>query len=238
MSQPSSGPVFSAAVPGTGGLPRVIPIHTPALFEAAVREAVALLKDGQLVALPTETVYGLAANALDRGAVARIFEAKGRPSTNPIIVHVAGREQARACSSAWPRLADQLADSFWPGPLTLVVPKAAVVPDLVSAGGPTVAVRWPSHPFMQAVIKGCGFPLAAPSANRSNGTSPTQVDHVVRSLRDRVPLVVDGGSCNVGIESTVVDVTGSVPRVLRPRPGWLRRLGRERLAAPVAGCRR
>lgn len=194
----------------------VLPTHTPALFAVAVERAAAALRAGEVVALPTETVYGLAANALDPVAVAKIYALKGRPAHNPIILHVASRALACACASQWPPLADCLGEAFWPGPLTLVVSKAAHIPELVTAGGPTVGVRWPQHPFMQAVIRACGFPLAAPSANRSNHLSPTCAAHVVRHLGDRLALIVDGGDANVGIESTVVDVTGSRPRILRP----------------------
>lgn len=194
----------------------ILPTHTPALMAAAVTRAAELLRAGQIAGVPTETVYGLAANALDPAAVAKIYAAKGRPAHNPIIVHVASRAMARACAAAWPDMADRLADAFWPGPLTLVVPRAAVIPDVVTAGGSTVGVRWPQHPFMQALIRACDFPVAAPSANLANQLSPTNAAHVARQLGDRLPLIVDGGDCNVGIESTVVDVTGAAPRILRP----------------------
>ena len=194
----------------------VLPTHTPELFAAAVRRAADLLRAGEVVALPTETVYGLAANALDARAVAKIYEIKGRPAHNPIIVHVADFALARRCVSAWPEAAERLAKFFWPGPLTLVLPRAAEIPNLVTAGGDTVGVRWPSHPFMQAVIRECGFPLAAPSANLSNQVSPTSAEHVRQGLGDRIPLIVDGGQSQVGIESTVVDVSGATMRVLRP----------------------
>ena len=190
--------------------------RTPALLKTAVTRAVALLRAGELVGLPTETVYGLAANALDATAVARIFEVKGRPVHNPIIVHVSGLEMARRCVAAWPPLAQQLADAFWPGPLTLVLPRAACIPELVTAGGATVGVRWPSHPVIQAVIGQCGFPLAAPSANLSNRISPTTAEHVRQGLAGRIRLVLDGGHAQVGIESTVLDLTVQPPRVLRP----------------------
>ncbi|HKS35709.1 MAG TPA: L-threonylcarbamoyladenylate synthase [Verrucomicrobiae bacterium] len=199
----------------SGTRAEVLPAHTPALFDAAVARAAECLRAGEIAALPTETVYGLAANALDTNAVARIYEAKGRPARNPIIVHVAGVEMARRCVADWPALADKLAKSFWPGPLTLVLPRSREIPDIVTAGGPTVGVRWPSHPFIQAVIRACGFPLAAPSANRSTEVSPTNAAHVVKSLGDRIPLVIDGGQSHVGIESTVLDVTANPPRVLR-----------------------
>ncbi len=194
----------------------ILSTHTPALFAAAVGRAVNALRQGAVVALPTETVYGLAANALDEVAVQRIFAAKGRPAHNPIIVHVANLEMARRCVNEWPDMADKLAAAFWPGPLTLVLPRSAEIPETVTAGGKTVGLRWPSHPFMQAVIRACGFPLAAPSANLSNEVSPTNAGHVARSLGDRIALIVDGGQSQVGIESTVLDLSVSPPRLLRP----------------------
>ena len=142
------------------GNAEILSTHTAALFAAAVKCAAELLRAGKVVALPTETVYGLAANALDANAVAKIYAIKGRPAHNPIIVHVAGVEMAQQCVSQWPARAGQLAKSFWPGPLTLVLPRAQIIPEIVTAGGATVGVRWPSHPFMQAVIRACGFPLA------------------------------------------------------------------------------
>jgi len=193
-----------------------LPTHTPALFDAAVEEAVRLLRAGEVVALPTETVYGLAANALEPAAVERIYTIKGRPAHNPIICHVASHALARRCVAAWPVLAEQLARAFWPGPLTIVLPRSGIIPGIVTAGGSTVGIRWPGHPFMQAVIARCDFPLAAPSANLSNQLSPTSAEHVRKQLGGRVPLIVDGGSCNVGIESTVVDATATPLRLLRP----------------------
>ncbi len=194
----------------------VLGTETAALFKAAVKRAVEILRRGEVVALPTETVYGLAANALDSKAVSRIYEIKGRPANNPIIVHVANLEMAKRCVTHWPPLAGKLAKAFWPGPLTLVLPRAAQIPDIVTAGGSTVGVRWPSHPFIQEVIRACDFPLAAPSANLSNRLSPTNAEHVARQLKDQIPLIVDGGQSQVGIESTVVDLTASPPRLLRP----------------------
>jgi len=194
----------------------VLTIETPARFEQAVRRAAELLRAGQLVALPTETVYGLAANAWNAEAVRRIYEAKGRPPENPIIVHVASLPLARRCVSAWPTVAGKLAAAFWPGPLTLVLPRSAEIPPLVTAGGPTVGVRWPRHPLIQAVIQACGFPLAAPSANRSNQLSPTTAEHVRKSLGTRIPLIIDGGPSSVGIESSVLDLAATPARLLRP----------------------
>ena len=188
----------------------------PADDPGALGQAVELLGQGQLVALPTETVYGLAADARSPGAVARIFEAKGRPAGNPLIVHIDSVEMAEGCIAAWPRAAAQLAEAFWPGPLSLVLPKADSIPDIVTAGGKTVAVRCPAHPVFSAVLAKCGFPLAAPSANRSNRVSPTRAEHVVDQLGGRIPLVLDGGACDLGIESTVLDLTGDTPTLLRP----------------------
>ena len=194
----------------------VLPTHTPGLFKAAVQRAAELLRAGEVVALPTETVYGLAANALDVRAVERIFQIKGRPAHNPIIVHVASIDMAKRCVAHWPDLASKLAKAFWPGPLTLVLPRAKEIPGVVTAGGPTVGVRWPSHAFIQAVIQECGFPLAAPSANPSNRVSPTNAEHVRKALGDRIRLIVDGGQSQIGLESTVLDISGSSPRLLRP----------------------
>ena len=194
----------------------ILSTHTPELFQKAVRHAVELLRTGEVVALPTETVYGLAANALDEKAVAKIFQIKGRPAHNPIIVHVASNEMAKICVSKWPELAEKFSKAFWPGPLTLVLPRAEKIPDNVTAGGATVGIRWPSHPLTQAVIRECGFPLAAPSANLSNQVSPTNAEHVRVQLGGKIPLIVDGGQSQVGIESSVLDLTVSPPRVLRP----------------------
>jgi len=194
----------------------ILTTNTAAAFAAAVQRAAELLRAGEVVALPTETVYGLAANARDASAVAKIYEIKGRPAHNPLIVHVADFALARQCVSTWPEAAERLAKSFWPGPLTMVLPRGAMIPDLVTAGGATVGVRWPSHPFMQAVIRECGFPLAAPSANLSNSISPTNAAHVRKQLGDRLALIVDGGQSQVGIESTVIDLVAATPRVLRP----------------------
>lgn len=194
----------------------ILSTHTPALFSAAVKRAAVLLQAGEIVALPTETVYGLAANSLDERAVAKIFQVKGRPSHNPVIIHVAGIEMARNCSGDFPGLAEKFARAFWPGPLTLVLPRASHIPRNVTAGGGTVGIRWPGHPFMQAVIRECGFPLAAPSANLSNQLSPTTAEHVRAGLDGKIPLIVDGGQSQVGIESTVLDLTVSPPKILRP----------------------
>ncbi len=194
----------------------VLTTNSLELFEAAVQRAAELLRAGEVVALPTETVYGLAANALDARAVERIFQVKGRPAHNPIIVHVASIEMAKRCVTNWPALAGRLAKGFWPGPLTLVLPRRKEIPGIVTAGGSTVGVRWPSHPFIQAVIRECGFPLAAPSANPSNRVSPTTAEHVRKDLGGRIRLIVDGGQAQIGIESTVLDISSGPPQLLRP----------------------
>ncbi len=181
-----------------------------------LRRAAAVLRAGGLVAFPTETVYGLGAHALDPEAVERIYAAKGRPAYNPVIAHVADTGGARTLVAEWPAAAELLACTFWPGPLTMVLPKRPVVPDAVTAGLPSVAVRVPGHPVALALLRAAGIPVAAPSANRFTELSPTTAAHVVASLGEAVDLVLDGGPTTVGIESTVVDLTGAVPRVLRP----------------------
>jgi L-threonylcarbamoyladenylate synthase len=183
---------------------------------AAIADAAAVLRRGGLVAFPTETVYGLGANALDAAACARIFAAKGRPPNNPIIVHAADMETARQVVTSWPESASQLANRFWPGPLTLVLPRNTAVPDLVTAGGPTVAVRVPAHPVALALLRAAGVPVAAPSANLSGQLSPTRAEHVLRSLNGRIDVIVDGGPAPGGLESTVLDLSRSPPRLLRP----------------------
>lgn len=182
----------------------------------SLTEAVRLLRSGRLVAFPTETVYGLGANALDEAAVRRIFEAKGRPLTSPLIVHVASIGMAQVLASKWPAEAQALAEKFWPGPLTIVVAKRETVPDLVTAGLPSVALRMPRHSMALALLEQAGIPLAAPSANRFTELSPTTAEHVHQSLGGRVDLILDGGPCEVGIESTVVSFAGETPAILRP----------------------
>lgn len=197
---------------------RVVAIDRQSLH-AAVAEAADILRRGGLVAFPTETVYGLGANALVPAAVGRIFAAKGRPATNPVIVHVAEVADLAALTQPHlPELVAKLAKRFWPGPLTLVLPKSTAVPDVVSAGGPTIAVRVPAHPVALALLRASGVPLAAPSANRSTELSPTTAEHVARGLGDRVDLILDGGPTTGGIESTVLDLTADPPRILRPGP--------------------
>jgi L-threonylcarbamoyladenylate synthase len=183
------------------------------------------------VAFPTETVYGLGANALDPVAVARIYEAKGRPSYNPLIVHLPDAAAARQLVTHWPREAEELARRWWPGPLTLVLPKGPQIPVEVTAGLATVALRVPAHPVAQALLERTGLPLAAPSANRSGEVSPTTALHVARSLGERVPLILDAGATTVGIESTVVDLSGARPVLLRP--GMISREALTEVLGPV-----
>ena len=182
----------------------------------AIEKAGELLRAGEVVAIPTETVYGLAANAYDGNAVSKIFKAKGRPQDNPLIVHIAKVEMLSDLVAEVPEAAKKLAAAFWPGPLTMILPKSEKIPDAVSAGLPTVAVRMPSHPVAHAVIEAAGVPLAAPSANLSGSPSPTNAKYVLEDMHDRIPLILDGGSSAVGVESTVITLATARPRVLRP----------------------
>ena len=181
-------------------------------------EAVSLIKNGELVVFPTETVYGLGANAFDPVAVAKIFEAKGRPQDNPLIVHISRVEEVKDIARDVPEVFYTLAERFMPGALTVVLPKSDLIPGIVTADGDTVAVRMPDHPVARELISR-SFPLAAPSANRSKHVSPTTARHVYDDLCGRVPLILDGGECGVGIESTVLDLTSGSPVILRPGAG-------------------
>ena len=189
-------------------------IRTP--DASALREAAAALQAGELCAFPTETVYGLGANALSAAAVERIYQAKGRPASNPVIVHVLGIEDARNLTRDWPDVAEALAQRFWPGPLTIVTRRTDHVPAIVSAGLDTIALRAPAHPVAQALLRACELPLAAPSANRSEQVSPTTAEHVLKAGLIGLQWILDGGPCRCGIESTVVDLTESIPKLLRP----------------------
>ena len=184
--------------------------------DGEVQLAAELIRQGGLVAFPTETVYGLGANALDADAVRRIFEVKGRPWASPLIVHVADEAMARAVSAEWPAMAHRLAQKFWPGPLTMVVKKAVIVPDVVTANLDSVGIRMPAHPIALALIREAGVPIAAPSANRFSELSPTTASHVRQSLGTGVELILDGGPTTVGIESTVVSLHRNPPVMLRP----------------------
>jgi len=181
-----------------------------------IAEAAALLRGGRLVAFPTETVYGLGADATNAEAVAGIFTAKGRPLSDPLIVHIAELAQAQTVARDIPPIAWELVRRFWPGPLTLVLPRAEAIPPIVSAGGATVAVRMPAHPVALALLRAAGVPVAAPSANRFMHTSPTTAEHVLADLNGRIAAVLDGGACAVGVESSVLDLTSEPPRLLRP----------------------
>ena len=196
-----------------------------------IARAAAIIQRGGLVGIPTETVYGLAGNALDPAAIARIYAAKGRPSQNPLIVHVASEQKARELAAEWPAMAHELASRFWPGPMTLVVRRKAVVPDAVTAGLHTFGVRVPDHPVALALIKASFTPLAAPSANRFTEVSPVTAQQVWRGLGDAVELILDAGRTRVGIESTVIDVSGGRPVILRP--GMLERATIEAVVGPA-----
>lgn len=203
-----------------------------------IAAAATLLREGGLVVLPTETVYGIGANALDPMAVVKIFKAKGRPQDNPLIVHIARLEDITQLVTEFPPTAKALAERFWPGPLTIILRKSSLVPGAVSAGLDTVAVRMPSHPVARAIISQSGVPVAAPSANLSGSPSPTTAQHCIFDLSGQVDMIVDSGWCSVGVESTVVTLAGDVPRLLRPgavTPEQLRQvLGEIEVDAAVA----
>ena len=213
-SRRHTDPAFGASA--SANSVNTILIHPSAGREAAIERVASALRAGRLVALPTETVYGLGANAHDERAVRRIFAAKGRPMDNPMIVHVASRSMAGELMQDVPTLFDVLARAFWPGPLTMVVPRNASVTDIVTAGLDTVALRMPAHELTRACIRRAGIPIAAPSANRSGRPSPTDARMVLDELRGRIHAVLDGGRCRLGIESTVLDITRGTPVILRP----------------------
>ncbi|WP_428664878.1 L-threonylcarbamoyladenylate synthase [Reyranella sp.] len=199
----------------------------------SLAEAARLIRAGELVAFPTETVYGLGADATNERAVAKIFEAKGRPHFNPLISHVPGAAEAQRFV-AWNETADRLAAKFWPGPLTLVMPRSrgSTIALLTTAGLDSVAIRAPDHPMALELMRAAGVPIAAPSANRSGAVSPTLAAHVAESLGSRVSLILDGGPCTVGVESTVLDLTGETPTLLRP--GGATREAIEAVIGPIA----
>lgn len=206
--------------------------------EEELRQAGDLLRAGGLVAFPTETVYGLGANGLDADACARIYEAKGRPSDNPLILHVASRSMVDQVAAAVPPLAEQLMAAFCPGPLTLILPRRSIVPDRITGGLDTVGIRMPEHDIARALIKAAGVPVAAPSANISGRPSPTTAELVARDMDGRIPLILDGGPCHFGVESTIVDCTGKQAVILRPgavtREMLAELLGEERVAIDPA----
>ncbi len=192
---------------------RILPLEPDP--STAIALAAELLRAGEVAAFPTETVYGLGANGLNAQAVVKIFAAKGRPSDNPLILHISETKEILPLVSAFPEKAQKLAEAFWPGPLTLVLPKSGIVPDIVTAGLDTVAVRCPGSETARALIEASGFPIAAPSANASGRPSPTRAEHVLADLSGKIPLILDGGACEVGLESTVLALTPS-PTLLRP----------------------
>lgn len=194
----------------------VLPVRQDGTPTSAIERAAELLRAGRLVAFPTETVYGLGADATNAAAVEGIFAAKGRPHSDPLIVHLPSVDRLGSVARDAPEEAVALAERFWPGPLTLILPRAELIPSIVAAGGPTVGVRVPSHPVALALLTAAGVPVAAPSANRFMHTSPTTAAHVLADLDGRIDCVVDGGPCSVGVESTVLDLLASPPRVLRP----------------------
>ncbi len=195
---------------------RVLTIDPLYPSSEAVDEAAALIRSGELVAFPTETVYGLGANALDEDAVRKIYEAKGRPSQNPLIVHVSGKEQAQSLVTEWTNQADKLAEAFWPGPLTIVLTKNEKIPSVTTGGGSTVALRCPDDETALMLIETAGVPIAAPSANTSGSISPVDGLHVQKDLDGKIAMILDSGQVPGGIESTVIDLSGAKPRLLRP----------------------
>ena len=205
--------------------------------EESIALAADLLRQGELVALPTETVYGIAADARNGEAVHKIFAAKGRPQDNPLIVHIYGMEMLKGIVSQVPERARKLAEAFWPGPLTMVMPRGPEVSDVTCAGLDTVGVRMPSHPVVQAVIRASGVAFAAPSANLSGKPSPTNAQDTLADMDGRLPLILDGGESAVGVESTVISVVGPQPMLLRP--GYITKeqmgavLGEEVLVSPA-----
>ncbi len=184
--------------------------------EEAVEQAAEIIKAGGIVAFPTETVYGLGADGLNPIAVAKIFETKKRPAFNPLILHIAGKGDLKKLAVIENDRIERLIDKFWPGPLTLVLPKLELVPDIVTSGNPTVAIRMPDHPVAINLIKKCGTPIAAPSANRFGHLSPTEAMHVFKSIGDKVDLIIDGGKCSIGVESTIVQYVDNKFYLLRP----------------------
>jgi L-threonylcarbamoyladenylate synthase len=184
--------------------------------KSEIEQAARIVREGGLVVFPTETVYGLGANALDASAVHKIYTLKGRPATSPLIVHVASIEQAKELAAEWLPEAERLARQYWPGPLTIVVPKKSAIPDEVTAGLPTVGLRMPRHPVALELLRAAGVPIAAPSANRFSQLSPTTAEHVREAFGAETPFLLDGGPCEVGLESTVIAVTRGGLEVLRP----------------------
>lgn len=197
----------------------------------ALQAAAGIIRDGGLVAFPTETVYGLGADAMNAEAAAKIYEAKGRPSDNPLIVHIADKEQVDLLAENVPEAAERIMEAFWPGPLTIILNKKKEVPHGTTGGLNTVAIRMPSHPVAQALIRESGCMIAAPSANTSGRPSPTTAAHVMEDMQGRIPMILDGGAVGIGIESTILDMTGEIPMILRP--GYITKEMLEKVAGAV-----
>lgn len=195
---------------------KIIQINRENFTDAELAEAAEILRNGGLVAIPTETVYGLGANALDESASKKIYEAKGRPSDNPLIAHISCMDELSALVSEIPEAGRKLAEKYWPGPLTMVFPKKEIVPYGTTGGLETVAIRMPSDPVANRLIKLAGVPIAAPSANTSGRPSPTKAEHVVEDMNGKIEMIIDSGEVGIGVESTIVDVSGKVPMLLRP----------------------
>lgn len=195
---------------------KIVTINREAFDDQELAEAAGILRDGGLVAFPTETVYGLGGNALDGQAAQKIYGAKGRPSDNPLIAHIAGPSELAPLVAEIPEAGRKLMEAYWPGPLTMIFPKSGIVPPTTTGGLDTVAVRMPSDPIANCLIRLAGVPVAAPSANTSGRPSPTTADHVYQDMNGRIEMIVDGGPVGIGVESTIVDVTGEVPVLLRP----------------------
>lgn len=195
---------------------KILKIDGDNIETSKIKEITKAFKDGKLVVIPTETVYGLGANGLDDEACKNIFKAKGRPADNPLILHIADTSQVNELVSEIPQVAKDCMEMFWPGPLTMILKKSDIIPDSVTAGLDTVAIRMPSHKIAREILKDCKLPIAAPSANLSGRPSPTAFKHVYEDLNEKVDIIVDGGATNVGIESTVIDMTSNPPMILRP----------------------
>lgn len=195
---------------------RIVKIDKEKIDKNLINKAANIIKDGGIVAFPTETVYGLGANGLDSEAVKKIYRAKGRPSDNPLILHISSREQLDPLVKEVPKLAYRCMDEFWPGPLTIIYKKSEIIPDIITGGLDTVAIRMPNHPIALELIKESQVPIAAPSANTSGRPSPTNATHVVEDMMNKIEMIIDGGNTGVGLESTVLDLSTETPTILRP----------------------
>lgn len=195
---------------------RILKIDSDNIDKEKIQEAAKVIRDGELVAFPTETVYGLGANGLDEVAVQKIYRAKGRPSDNPLILHISSLEEIGPLVEDIPPIAYRCMEKFWPGPLTMIFKRSKIIPDIITGGLDTVAIRMPDHPIASRFIKASGVPIAAPSANTSGRPSPTKADHVIEDMQGKIPMIIDGGSTGIGLESTVLDMSIDTPMILRP----------------------